>query len=201
MFFIAQPKSGSTSLGRTLSTVLKVSYLNGRTYYPRSKRPLCNEFKEIQKYHSSMVPRSKEYIIDSCKNKKNVYKEHILPTKRHLDIIRNLDCNLMILLRKPDETFDAYKRFNEKEVLKKYGEKIVDLKQIQKDIYMFYDRYIELKKENHKHLLFITYRDIVLNFTNTFKLIFDHYNLTLPKNYKKIKLMKVKFTGVGVKRL
>lgn len=198
MFWIAQPKAASSSLGTTIAKILKVKYINGLVTKPKI---FCNEFSEIQRWHNTMIPRTKKFMIDMYNDKSIFYKEHILPTTRHLNIIRNFNKPLMILLRRPNESYDAYIRFNNKEVLKRYGKKLVNLKKIKKDIELFYWRYKALEVEKLNHLLFITYRDLMFDFTETLKKIFEHYGWKLPENYDKIELQKIKYTGVGIKRI
>lgn len=195
MFWIAQPKSASSSLGYTLAKILKVKCINGLVTKPKR---FCNDFPEIQKWHNTMLPRYMPFLVKMHKDKKVLYKEHILPSERQMDMVRDFPYPLMILLRNPDETFDSYRRFNENEVFQKYKKKLVNLNQIKKDVYLFFERYKQLEAENHKHLLFIYYKDLVLNFKSTLKKIFAHYKWKLPTG--NIELMKIKYTGVGIKK-
>ena len=198
MFWIAQPKAASSSLGATISAILKVKVINGLVTKPKK---FCNDFPEIQKWHGTMVPRYMDFLIEMYNDQTILYKEHILPTARQIEMIRKFPAPIMILLRNPLESYDSYVRFNNNEVLKKYGKKLVNLKQIKKDIQLFYWRYKTLEAEKHKHLLFITYNDLLLNFTETLQKIFTHYRWKLPENYKEIQLKKIKYTGVGIKRI
>ena len=199
MFFIAQPKSASSSLAYTLAEIFKAKCINGFVTKPKI---FCNDFTELQRYHNTMNPRKAIFLNKFCTGTKNIYKEHLLPTKEHLEILRNFKFNIIILLRDVKETVDCYKRFDLIDVKKKFGRSgIVNIKEIKKDIELFYNKYMELKEEKHKHLLFIDYKDLILNFTETLEKIFNHYGYLLPKNYKKIQLKKIKYTGIGIKRL
>jgi len=199
MFWISQPKSAGSSLACTLAKILKANYVNGRVY--EHKKIYCEGFTELQKWHNTMIPRTAKFLYGYCTGTKNVYKEHILPTKEHMKIIRNFKYDIMILLRNPIDSIDCYKRFDLNEIKKRHGRSgIVNLIEIKKDINLFYNRYMKIKKENHSHLLFITFEDIINNFSKTLKKIFEHYKLILPKNYENIKLKKIKYTGIGEKR-
>lgn len=199
MFWIAQPKSAGSSFGYTIAEIYNAKCINGLITKPKK---YCEEFTELQNRHNTMIPRTKEFLYKYCTGIKTVYKEHILPTKNHLEILKTFNYNIVILLRNPEESFDCYKRFDLNEVKLKYGRSgIVNLKEIRKDIYLFYNRYKELENENYKHLLFIDYKDLIFNFTNTLIKVLNHYNLKIPKNIKQIKLKKIKYTGIGIKRL
>jgi hypothetical protein len=198
MFWIAQPKACSSSLGYTIADIFKVSVINGLVTKPKV---FCKEFPEIQRWHGTMMPRTKAFIEKYYFDKSVLYKEHILPIRKHLDILRSFKHPLMILLRKPAETFDAYVRHDKTIHIKVWGKQVINLPKIEDDIFLFYSRYRALQMEKHSHLLFITYRDVVQNFTSTLVRIFNHYKWKLPKNYQKIQLKKIKYTGVGIKRL
>ena len=198
MFWIAQPKAASSSLGETMAEILNVKVLNALVTEPKI---FCEGFPEIQKWHNSMVPRTMEFLQKMYDDKTIMYKEHILPTEEHLNIVRTFGKPLMILLRNPADTFDAYIRFNETACVKRYGKKVVDLNQIENDVQLFYWNYKTLEQKKYDHLLFIYYKDLMLNFTETLKKIFDHYGWELPENYKEIELKKIKYTGVGIERL
>jgi hypothetical protein len=196
MFWIAQPKACSSSVGYTIGEIFNAKVINGLVTKPKI---FCDEFPEIQRWHGTMLPRTKEFLLEKYFDKRIMYKEHILPIEKHLDIIRNFGHPLMILLREPEETYDAYVRHDNTVHIKVYGKKRINLKAIKQDIYLFYNRYKALELEKHSHLLFITYRDVVLKWHKTMKRIFDHYGWEMPKN--KVPLKKVKYTGIGVKRL
>lgn len=199
MFFIAEPKSASSSLAYTLARIFKAKCING---FVTKQKIYCDDFTELQRFHNTMNPRSAKFLYRFCGGIRNVYKEHLLPTEEHLEILRNFKYPIVILLRKSKDVIDCYKRFDEIELKNKWGRKgILYLDKIKEDVELFYDRYMELKKEDYKHLLFITYKDLVLEFTKTLKKIFKHYGYELPENYKDIQLRKVKYTGVGIDRL
>ena len=125
MLLIAQPKSASTSLAYTIA---RMNNLKCRVGIPKTKNDIrCNGFTEIQRFHDNMIKRSNSFFLQVVKGRKTLFKEHILPTPEHLKSLNNLvrKHRIVILLRNPEDSFDAYRRLFEsknknfhKEVLK-----------------------------------------------------------------------------------
>ena len=186
MLLIAQPKSASTSLIYTLGKITKKEIKAG---IPRKKGENdCKGFPEIQLHHCNMVQRSELFLKQVILGRKKIFKEHLIPIKEHLDIIKKLNTNIVVLLRKPEDSCDSYMRFNNK----------TNKEQIKKDLDDFYNKYIDFSKNNDR-ILIVFYKDLVLNYIPTMKKILNHFSLNIPKTI--LPLQKKMFTGVGLKRL
>jgi hypothetical protein len=182
MLLIAQPKAASTSLAYTIGQIagLKVQY--GIARVKGSKN--CKGFPEIQKYHNNMVVRSELFLKQTLKGKKTLFKEHLLPTDDHLKKLNKYKDRIVILLREPEATINAYNRIN--------------ITLIDKDVFDFHERW-QYWESVHKNAIKVYYRDLVLNYKPTMTKILKHYGLKVPK--KLLPLAKKKFTGVGKARL
>jgi hypothetical protein len=186
MLLIAQPKSASTSLTKTIS---KIGSLNFKLGIPKTAKDVqSNGFSEIQKYHNNMIKRSEIFIKQVIKGRKTLFKEHLLPTKHLLNILSKFNDPIVILLRKAEDSADNYIRIG------CYG---VKLNNLINDIKTFQNRYIEWAK-NRNNVLIVYYEDLIFNYKKTIKKILKHYKI---KHKKIIPLLKVKYTGVGLKRL
>ena len=187
MLLIAQPKSASTSLLHTLKHITKLNIKEG---IPRkSKEKNCPGFTEIQRHHSNMIQRNELFLKQVTSGRKTIFREHLLPIKEHLNILKKLNNKVVVLLRNPDDSCNSYMRFNKK----------TNEKQIKEDLNNFYNKYIDFYKKNDKIVLIVYYKDLVLRYEQTMKKILTHFNL---KIFKKIPpLQKRKFTGVGLKRI
>lgn len=191
MLLIGQPKSASTSLMRTIAEILNINYKNGQN--KRQNDVKCEGFEETQKYHGTTVKRSEDYINNYINNKTIIYKEHILPTKKHLEILKNAKNNFVTLIREPKGVVSAYKRVFE--VLPEM--KSIDYEKLFEEAKLFYNTY---KNERLEKNLVVTYRDIVLNFNETIMQIIKHYGYEID-DINKYKLLKYNYTGQGVKEL
>jgi len=190
MLLIGQPKSGSTALMKTIAEIAKIQPINGRNWTAQDVE--CEGYKETQKYHHTTVKRSKEFLINHAANRKSIYKEHILPIEHHINILKKIEDNFVCLLRDPEEILDCYRRIDSVLNIK------FNFKKLYKEIELYYNIYNNLNIQN---MLIVTYKDIVLNFKETIKPILNHYGIAIPDDIDKWDLLKVNYTGVGLKRL
>lgn len=192
MLLIAQPKSASTSLMYSLSEILNITHKNGQSFTKDDKK--CEGYEELQKYHGTTVKRNYKYMERYIKDKKIIYKEHILPIPEHLGIIEKINCPVVVLLREPEETIESYKRvFSVLPELKD-----INYERLLEEVKEFYNTYKNLKSDLY---LIITFRDVVFNFNQTIEKIIKHYSLKVPKNLKKFELAKRNYTGHGIRKI
>lgn len=185
MLIIAQPKSASTSLVHTIGDIADIKVMVG---IPKTKIDIvCEGYNEIQRYHNNMVERSPVFLKQLIEGRKTVFKEHLLPTNRHLEIIKKFKTNIVILLRNVDDIVDCYDRLKSK----------TNLKQIRKDISKFHDRWMYFAS-NKANIIVIEYRDLILSYEKTMDKILKHFKLKRKKN---IKFKRLKYTGIGEKRV
>jgi hypothetical protein len=222
MLLIAQPKSASTSLLYTLCSILKlkpkhasgkIKTVKGKIIQLKWKK--CQGFTEIQKYHDTTIKRDFNYFNKWIKNKKILYREHILPTKEHLNYIKKVNSKILILLRDPEDSVDNYRRMyqlyldgkmNEKDRSQLYPERLDDIS-FEKLLNDFIDFNIGYKDFNFNKKFIITYEDLILNYKSTIKKVIEFFNFNISSN-KIIPLIKSKYkrgtdsyTGQGEKRL
>lgn len=184
MLLIAQPKSASTSLLYSLAQIMKVSPKNGQNKKAGEEKSLG--FDELQKYHGTTVKRTKAFILSYANNKDVLYKEHILPTKEHLDYMKNTK-NIVVLLREPSETIESYKRvFSVLPNVKVNYDKLLD------EVTTFYNIY-----NFNDHFLKIYYDEVVNDFHETVKKVLNHYGFEIPKDLNKYELAKKNYNRWG----
>lgn len=184
MLLIAQPKSASTSLMWSLSEILKVPLKNGHNRCSEDKD--CEGYKQLQIYHGTMVKRCREYLRWYIK-KDIIYKEHILPTQEHLKYIEDIGEPVVVLLRNPAECIASYKR-----VLSVIPDKKIDFEEMEKELQLFYDKYMQLT--NNPLYMIITYKDIVEDFIETIKKVIVHYKRDVPINVDQYRLQRRNYT-------
>jgi len=189
MLIIAQPKSASTSLLWTLATVLNVAIKNGQSKRRNDKK--CPGYSQMQTYHGTTVQRSHAYLKKYILSRGSLYKEHILPINEHLDIMREINKPIVVLLRDPLETIESYKR-----VFSVLPELDIDIETLEIEIKLFYNIYKNLGNP----FLIVTYRDVVLNTKETLEKIIKYYGLKVP-DLTGVKLDQRNYTGHGVKKL
>jgi hypothetical protein len=186
MLLIGQPKSATTALACTLAKITGKQYVLG---VPKESHDIkCEGYTEIQKYHNNMIERSPLFLKQVITGKNKIFKEHLLPTERHLKILDKYKDPIIILLRDPEHSLDSYER------LFKSKNKKFNKKQLFLDLLAFNTTYRSYKKEN---ILIVEYIDLITNYNETIKSIMNHYKMT----GKIIPLMKKKYTGVGEKRI
>ncbi len=188
MLFISIPKSAGTSLVHTIGKILEIPIVTGirGSIYDID----CEGFTEIQKYYSTMTERTSLFVDEITKSKTTIYRDHLLPTGRHLSILKKINRKYVILLRKPSEIIDSHKR------LKKSN--IIDFNRLSIDVEMFYNNYLLFSKVYDKCLI-VLYKDLILDYNKTMDKIFDFWELKKPNKY--MDLLKIHYTGVGDKRL
>lgn len=110
MLIVSTPRSASTSFARTLAENLGVNDFQvfGR---PESKRT-AKDYPQLSAHHSDC----REWLehLDAFASSKDVYKQHIPPTRSNIELIRS---EYILLIRKPSDIIKSYrklgKQFNE----------------------------------------------------------------------------------------
>jgi len=213
MLIIAQPKSASTSLLKTIAKLTKTKSVNGLGKSNRQWE-YCEGFSEIQKYHDTTIKRSYDFLNSWISTKRKIYKDHILPTKDHIKKIKKIDKNIVILLRNPDNTLDNYKRllysYNSGELSKAEINELrpdrlatCDIRQFKSDIALFKAGWEDAKIGK---ALYIDFDELVMCPYRICKQIVEHFGFSMPK-IKNFALEKAKgnhgyntYTGVGYDR-
>lgn len=188
MLLISQPKSASTSLASTISQIGKLKVSLG----VQRKRNLNEEFEEISRYHNNIVNRNENFIKTVLESKVTLFKEHLLPTLKHLEFLNKYKKNIVILLRCPEHSLDSYLR-----MFKKNGRKDFNKKELLNDLRSFHDRYMWWAS-NKRYAIVIYYRDLIKDYKTVIHKILKHYNI---KSKRLIPLKKLKYTGIGEKRI
>ena len=184
MLLIAQPKAASTSLLYSLAEIMKVAPVNGRNR--KQVDVPCPGYEELQKYHGTTVQRSNKYLLGFINTQTVLYKEHILPIKNHLDIMKECK-NIVVLLREPKETIESYKR-----VFSVLSGVKVDYNKLLDEVTEFYEVY-----NSDDNYLKVFYNDVVNNFHETVKKILDCYGFDIPANLNEYELAKKNYNRWG----
>ena len=192
MLLIAMPKSASTSLAATIAEIGRIKAVLG---VPSTGIDIpCEGYEEIQHYHNNMCERSGLFIKQVITGRHKIFKEHILPTDRHLKLVKKIGGRVVVLLRNPEDAADCYRRLDEKHYAK--TGKHIDVDKILKELSDFHDRWMWWKSTN-KNAIIVYYEDLIKNYRPTMKKILKHYGLS----GRIVAMKKLKYTGVGVKRL
>lgn len=182
MLLIGQPKAASTSLAFTIG---KIAGLQVRYGIPKNKDSIkCEGFDNIQRYHNNMIIRSEKFFDQVVRGRKTIFKEHILPTQDHLKKLNKYKEKIVILLREPEHTIDAYNR--------------IGIMNIDDDVFKFHEKWLYWKSV-HKNVMIVYYRDLILHYKPTIRKVLKWFGLPIPKELPP--LAKRKYTGVGEKRL
>lgn len=186
MLIIGQPKSASTSLMVTIAKILKKGYREGVP-----KKGINKElgYEVLQECHRNINLRSKEYLQSLIQGNR-IFKEHLLPIKEHIDILKEINQNVVVLLRNPEDSCDSYTRqFNSNK------NKHTDRDQLKKDLKKFNK---DWKKVKEDFILFVDYEDLVLKYNETMDEILTHLGCGIKEI---IPLEKVRYTGIGESRI
>jgi hypothetical protein len=200
---------------QTIAKILNIKYQNGISRKKYDKSLFCNGFEEMQEYHGTTIKRSKEFLKLWIMRKDVIYKEHLLPTKDHIEYIKEIDKPIVILLRDVNHVIDNYQRSVEKYKSGKMGAREqkgliikklckLDYKKLKEEYKEFNGKW--LSSDLGSRALYITFNDLILRYFETMRNILDHYGYP---NAKIIPLMKAKgnrgdyntYTGIGEKRL
>lgn len=158
MLMITMPKSASTSLLFTLSEIMKVKPVSMND---QNKNLIFKEFKEIHKWHSNMGRRDLEFFKKISKSKKELHREHTLPTEEHQDLLSKINDPILLLIRNPLDVLNAYERIVEEQ--KKNNEKIIDLVKIKKDIFIWFYDWISFAIDRDNFLI-VNYEDLIFEY-------------------------------------
>jgi hypothetical protein len=171
----------------SIAQILKINKKNGQNHRRGEKK--CPGFTELQKYHGTTIQRSFKFLKHYIESKKVIYKEHILPIKKHIQHIDKINKPVVVLLRKPEETVLSYKRIFDVINLE------VNFDNLLEEVNLFYDSYI-----NRSGIyLVITWRDLVQDFHGTMKKITKHYGFNIDlKIIKRYTLARRNYTGDGL---
>lgn len=214
MLLIAQPKSASTSLLKTLSKTMNVGFKNGIGKSTNKNWRYCEGFPTIQRYHDTTIARSKSFLKDWMGNRKSILKDHILPTEKHMEFISDINFKIVIVLRNPEDSLDNYKRMYKRYKTGKMTQAEIKELMPQRFDWIDFDKYLfdlqqfnlRWKEFKYEKKLIITFEDLILNYKSTMIEIIKWWKFKVPKNIPP--LVKAKgnhgyntFTGVGAKRL
>lgn len=188
MLLIAQPKSASTSLLFTLGKIAKLKVVQGSG--SRADRK-CEGFEEIQKCHSIMGEKNYLFLNNIANDRTKIYREHILPMIKHMEDLKEIKNPFIVLLRNPGDSFDSYCRMFDKN-----GNKWTNRKRLLEDLKIFHFNYLKISC-SIKNMMIIFYRDLILNYNDVMKDILNKLGL----KGRIIPLQKIKYTGIGDKRL
>ena len=194
MLIIAIPKSASTSLMKTLGRLYN---LNAKQVYFKDSPIPKDEFRIIWKYHSDMRHLPEKQIVNMADDKKNIFKQHILPTDQHICYLKN--SKKVILIRNPEDIVLSYRRsqikglsarriefdgcISERDWIKRAG----DIGLI-KDLNLFYKGWFNSIGDK----LIIHYNDLIKDTACEINKISRYWNL--PESKRKIKLAKERYT-------
>lgn len=206
MLIVAQPKSASTSLLYSIAKAAGIKAVNGKS---KSKNDeLCIGFEELQKYHTTTHKRTEKLLTYYCQKKDLIYKDHILPTEEHLKYLNKK--RFIVLLRKPEDTIDNYKRiienYKNNKLLAKDAKELklellinIDFDKFCDDIRLFNKIWSEYHGGLH-----IDYDTLIMCPRNTLLKCMNYFQLPI---IGKIELVKAKgnhgyntYTGIGEKR-
>ena len=212
---IAQPKSASTSLLKTLAAMLNIKFQNGisrNANYPKD----CPGFSTLQKYHGTMVERDEGFFRYWLEKKDVIYKEHILPTEKHLLLLEKIGKPFLVLLRNPEHSFDNYVRLRQAYIDGKisqrsnsilHAERFVnfDMDGLRHDLISFYQCWKNARLSRLPYALYLDYEDLVLRYQETMQKICDFLSVKCAI----IPLVRAMgnrdlyctYTGVGERRL
>ena len=175
MLLIAQPKSGSIKLVKMIHRYN--NNIKTLTGIPKKKNDdLSEEYIELQKYHKDMVIRSPKFLKDIITSRLILYQEHILPTDRHLKLLRKIKTNFIIILRDTEDCLNEYLKQFRQNKRKNY-----DKKQLLEDIRKFHDRYLWWAS-NKPNVLVFYYKDLKKNFNFVLKKVIKHYKLVYNRD-------------------
>jgi hypothetical protein len=178
MLLIAQPKSASTSLKYSIveNAFINNTLKDRKEYYNIN----CDEFLEMQKIFTTIYDLDSKQLYDMLINRNFIYKKHVLPIKRHLNIIDKLKIPFVLLLRNVDESIDSLKR------LKNRHNKIYnwdyDLDKIHDEFKIFNQKWYSFSKDKD-YIKVIYFKDLIEGYQNTMDDIFEHYKLRKRINY------------------
>lgn len=186
MLLIGQPKSATTSFMWSLSEAMGIAHKNGHN--KRDGDQECDGFEQIQIYHKTTVKRKYIYLYKYICKSNILYKEHLLPTKDHIDFINDINKPVIVLIRNPSDTIESYKR-----VFSVLPEIKIDYEQLELELLCFAETYLR-EADDNKIYKIIYFEDVINNFTETVKECIIHYGFKIPYNVEKFKLCKRNYT-------
>jgi hypothetical protein len=191
MLIIAQPKTGSSALVKTVAEILGGHGHISVKRDAKEKRP--EEFAELHKWHSTIAERPRWKLRGWAYARDRVIKEHVPPTGSQMDWIAGLSCNVLFQFREVEDSLDAYRRFGER------NKKKLDLKKIEQELNYFQHRWHELCINQPWQYKAVWYDELVLDYDNAMTSILYHFDINVPPEIPELK--KVYYTGVGEQRL
>lgn len=206
MLIIAQPKSASTSLVKSLAKISGIKFKNGES---RGRNYIaCNGFEELQKYHTTTHARSADYLQKWAIRNDCILKDHILPTNEHIQALWGHKA--IVLLRDPEHTIDNYVRMRDKYLSGHMPEKEAKELHLETFLKVDFDTFCEDIRTYHEGWrsagigLIIDYDQLVMCPRNTLLKCLKYLGLSTRG---KIELIKARgnhgyntYTGVGYKR-
>ena len=202
MLIIAQPKTASTSLVSTIAKTTKRSWHQLEFAKNNVGRPASLGPSHIKRQrifvslpHSDIIDYSKKEILGMA-NHKDIFKQHIPPTKNNLEIITGEKVKCLILLRDPENSVRAYKHANSRRA--KLIKDKNDFKNKLKEMKKFHDDWAQLKSRPNVKVVY--FEDLILNQKRVLNEILDFFGMPRD-NRKNMVLDKKRYTGIGLRNL
>lgn len=199
MLIIAIPKSASTSLLKTLSTLHDLKGIQDFSFnknsYPENSIIIHTLHSDIRELNKSLV---KKFYDDN-----KIFKQHIFPSKNNLALLQNK--KKVILLRNPDDILKSYLRgakYNFNSLPEGFNLKMTKKEFIKKakkyglynDIDYFYSGWSSLAP--NEYTLFVQYQDYIKNTKSVVNEIEEFIGLPITKS--EIKPIKARYAKIGL---
>ena len=186
MLIIAIPKSSSTSFLAALSEVSNIPGTQNFKLKNSKETADLPFFKGISVGHSDMVNIDEATLNHWIESKECFYKQHILPTKHNIDILKKAKSKVIILIRNNHEILKSYDRVPKGGMKKAWKDRVVSKKETLKALRLFTVVYKHHFKKN-KNFLFIDFYDVTKNTQKTLRkslrfLCVKYYNI--PNTYE-----------------
>lgn len=201
MLIIAQPKSASTSLMLTLGK------LTGRRATQLARKGLRqrgigrmrrgnNPYYRLP--HHDMIEYSEEVLCGLANDEKQIFKQHIAPTKNNVKIIIDNKLPCVILLREPKACAEAYSRHMS---LQNRGVKTMrggaeNESKTAESLWLYRRGWQKLNRLSHIEV--VHFEHLVMNPTKVVNGILEFWGY---KKVPRVHLEKARFTGRGILKL
>ena len=179
MLIIAQPRSASSSLVKSLSGLLGIESTNlwkdgNMNELLRREKNKYPSFKHLP--HSDIFEYTRGEIFQLIETKK-IYKHYLIPIDSHVDILKESKEKFVVLVRDPAiQTYESYRR-KLRDGMRDHYNIVRNKSHVIYELELFNKKYHE-HFENYDKCLFIEFHDLIADQSHHINKIFDFFGMT-----------------------
>ena len=176
MLIISMPRAASTSLVWTLSSIMNIPMVSFSDKFGSKNHRKAKGYDLM--HHNGCRIYSPQEIVESVCSRDSVYRDHILPTQEHRNILMRIPTHLrkVVILKRPwEESYSSIINRHSVKYGSPHAKTLPDKEQETKDQYARFATNLETMFPESDGFLHVNYHDLTANHDRSIKKILDYW--------------------------